>query len=66
MMRILKELAKIATAIVLGSIYMWFFLSFAWSFDEMSSSERTAGMLYILILTTVPAYYSFKCPEEGK
>ena len=66
MMRILKELAKIAAAIVLGSIYMWFFLSFAWSFDDMSFSERTAGTLYILILTTVPAYYSFKCPEEGK
>ena len=42
-------------ALVMGMVYMWFVLSFAWSLDEMSTLERCVGVSYILL--SVPVYY---------
>ena len=55
MKRVLKEVAKMAIAIVLGLIYMWFVLSFKWSHDDMSTLEKCIGIVYSFAM--VPGYY---------
>lgn len=58
MKKIFKEVAKFLVAIVLGLVYMWFVLSYAWSIDEMSQTEKILGMAYIIIM--VPMYCCIK------
>ena len=55
MKRVLKEVAKMAIAIVLGLIYMWFVLSFKWSIEDMSTLEKCVGIVYGFVM--VPVYY---------
>lgn len=54
----LKELAKMLVAVVLGLAYMWFVLSFAWSLDDMSMSEKIVGVAYIFLV--MPIYEGVK------
>lgn len=58
MKAILNEVAKMAIAIVLGLVYGWFCLSFAWSLDDMSTAEKVAGVLYGFLM--VPMYEGMK------
>lgn len=58
MKKFFNELAKVAIAIVLGLIGMWFLLSFSWSHDEMSMAEKVAGVLYSMV--ALPCYYGIK------
>lgn len=58
MKKVLNEVAKFSIAFVLGLIYMWFFLSFGWSLDEMSSAEKVAGIIYSFAM--IPMYYVIK------
>ena len=55
MKQFLKEVAKMAVAVVLGLIYLWFLLSFKWSIEDMSTLEKCAGIVYCLVM--VPVYY---------
>lgn len=58
MKQFLKEVAKMAIAIVLGLIYMWFVLSFKWCFEEMSVAEKIIGVVYAFAV--IPMYESIK------
>lgn len=58
MRNILKEVAKMSIAFVLGIIYMWFALSFAWSLDDMSTAEKVAGIAYGFAM--IPMYEGIK------
>lgn len=55
---ILDEVVKLLTAVVLGLVYMWFVLSFAWSLDDMSVTERIIGVTYIFLV--MPIYEGVK------
>lgn len=55
---IMKEAAKMLVALVLGLIYMWFALSFAWSFDDMSTAEKAFGIVYGFMM--IPMYEGLK------
>lgn len=55
---ILDEVVKLLTAVVLGLVYMWFVLSFAWSLDDMSVTERIIGVAYIFLV--MPIYEGVK------
>lgn len=43
---VIKTSGKLLLAVVLGVVYMWFALSFAWSAEEMSTTERFIGVVY--------------------
>lgn len=58
MKRILKEIMKMLTALMLGMVYMWFVLSFAWSPDDMSVAEKVAGVAYTFLM--MPLYGGIK------
>lgn len=58
MKRFLKETVKMLVAVVLGLMYMWFALSFAWSLDDMSVAEKIAGVAYAFLM--MPIYESIK------
>ena len=58
MRRLFKECVKMAIAMVLGLVYMWFALSFAWSFEDMSVAEIVAGVVYAMAM--MPVYYGMK------
>ena len=58
MKAIMKEVAKMAIAIVLALVYGWFCLSFAWSFDDMSTAEKVAGIIYSFAM--IPMYDGIK------
>lgn len=58
MKNVLKSMAKLVIALVLGIIYMWFVLIFKWSIDEMSLLERIIGIVYIFAM--MPLYYGIK------
>lgn len=45
-------------AVVLGLVYMWFVLSFAWSLDDMSVVEKIAGVAYAFLM--MPIYEDIK------
>ncbi len=45
-------------ALVLGLVYMWFALSFAWSLDDMSVVEKIAGVAYAFLM--MPIYEGIK------
>lgn len=51
MKKIFKEAVKMLVAVVLGLVYMWFALSFAWSLDDMSVAEKIAGVAYAFLIT---------------
>ena len=55
MKQFLKEVAKMAIAVVLGLIYLWFLLSFKWSIEDMSTLEKCVGIVYGFVM--VPVYY---------
>lgn len=55
---LLNEIAKVAIVWVLGLVYLWFFMSFVFSFSEMSVAEMAAGVTYALC--TVPLYEKLK------
>ena len=54
----MKEAAKMLVGLGLGLIYMWFVLSFAWSFDEMSVSEKAIGIVCCFMM--IPMYEGIK------
>lgn len=54
----MKEIVKMAVAIVLALVYGWFLLSFAWSLDDMSTGEKVAGVVYGFAM--VPMYEAIK------
>lgn len=58
MKKFFNEVAKMLIAVVLGLVYMWFALSFAWSIDDMSVAEKIAGMAYTFLM--MPMYYGLK------
>lgn len=58
MKSVLNELIKVAIALVLGLVFMWFLLSLSWSRDEMSVAERVVGVVYMML--AVPCYYGIK------
>lgn len=58
MKTIIRESAKMIIALMLGFVGMWFVLSFAWSFDEMSVAEKVTGVVYGILM--VPMYYAIK------
>lgn len=58
MKSILNERAKMAIALVLGLVFMWFLLSFSWSRDEMNAAEQVVGVVYMMV--SVPCYYGIK------
>lgn len=43
---------------MLGLVYMWFVLSFAWSLDDMSVTEKIAGVAYAFLM--MPIYEGIK------
>lgn len=45
-------------AVVLGLVYMWFALSFAWSLGDMSVAEKIAGVAYAFLM--MPIYEGIK------
>ena len=59
MKKIISETLKMAVALVLGLVGMWFVLSFAWSAEEMSVAEAAAGVVYFILM--VPLYEGIKC-----
>lgn len=58
MKRILKEIMKMLTALMLGMVYMWFVLSLAWSPDDMSVAEKVVGVAYTFLM--MPLYGGIK------
>ena len=54
----LNEAAKLAIAVVLGMVCLWFLLSFKWSLDEMSTLEKVVGVVYGFVM--VPLYCGIK------
>lgn len=58
MKRFLKETVKMLIAVMLGLVYMWFALSFAWSLDDMSVAEKIAGVAYAFLM--MPIYEGIK------
>lgn len=58
MKRIFKEAVKMLVAVVLGLVYMWFALSFAWSLDDMSVAEKISGVAYAFLM--MPIYEGIK------
>ncbi len=58
MKKIFKEAVKMLLAVVLGLVYMWFALSFAWSLDDMSVAEKIAGVAYAFLM--MPIYEGIK------
>lgn len=55
MKQFLKEVAKMAIAVMLGLIYVWFLLSFKWSIEDMTTLEKCVGIVYGVVM--VPVYY---------
>lgn len=55
MKRMMKEAAKTAAGVVLGLVYLWFVMSFAWSQEAMSGIEQAAGFVYMIAV--VPLYW---------
>lgn len=53
-----KELKKMAVALLVGTGYMWFLLSFGLCADEMGTVEKVAGMVYFVVM--VPLYVWLK------
>lgn len=45
-------------ALMLGLVYMWFVLSFAWSLDDMSMAEKVIGVTYTFLM--IPIYEGVK------
>lgn len=45
-------------AVMLGLVYMWFVLSFAWSLDDMSMAERSMGVAFTFLM--MPIYEGIK------
>lgn len=45
-------------AVVLGLVYVWFVLSFAWNLDDMSMTEMIMGVAYVLLM--MPMYEGVK------
>lgn len=58
MKKFFKEVAKMLIAVLLGLVYMWFVLSYAWSLDEMSMAEKVMGVVYAIMM--MPMYYGIK------
>lgn len=58
MKKFLNETVKMLVAVVLGLVYMWFVLSFAWSLDDMSVVEKIAGVAYAFLM--MPIYEDIK------
>lgn len=58
MKKIFKEAVKMLVAVVLGLVYMWFALSFAWSLDDMSVVEKIVGVAYAFLM--MPIYEGIK------
>ena len=58
MKKVLNEMSKFSIALVLVLIYMWFFMSFAWSLDDMSTAEKVSGIVYGFAM--VPMYELIK------
>lgn len=58
MIKLLNELLKVLVALVLGMVFMWFFLSFAWCREDMSFVEQFLGVVYMVL--AVPCYYGIK------
>ena len=58
MKKIISETVKMAVALLLGMVCMWFVLSFAWSLDEMSVAEKAAGVVYFILM--MPLYEGIK------
>lgn len=55
---IFTEAVKMLVAVMLGLVYMWFVLSFAWSLDDMSVAEKIMGVAYAFMM--MPIYYGIK------
>lgn len=58
MKRIFKEAIKTLIAVLLGFVYMWFVLSFAWSLGDMSMAEKIMGVAYTFLM--IPIYEGIK------
>lgn len=56
--RIMKTLLKMVLALTLGLIWIWFVLSFKWSYEDMSMAEKVVGIIYSV--TMVPIYCGIK------
>lgn len=54
----MKTILKMTLATFLGLIYLWFLLSFAWSLDEMSVTEKLIGIIYSVLI--IPVYEGIK------
>ena len=55
MMKVMKAGMRFLVALLLGLVYMWFALSFAWSLDDMSTLEKCVGIVYAFAM--VPVYF---------
>jgi len=58
MKKIISETLKILVALLLSLLGVWFVLSFAWSSDDMSLTEKCIGVLYCMLM--MPLYEGIK------
>lgn len=56
--RVMKTMMKMTLAVFLALVWMWFALSFKWSYQDMSMAEKVVGIVYML--TMVPIYCGIK------
>lgn len=54
----MKTILKMTLATILGLVYLWFLLSFAWSLDDMSVAEKIIGITYTFLV--IPIYEGVK------
>ena len=58
MKRLFKELAKVILMVILGLPALFWVFSFHWSYEDMSTLEKTIAIIYFAAM--IPLYYGIK------
>ncbi|MBR0183055.1 MAG: hypothetical protein IJQ05_07270 [Bacteroidaceae bacterium] len=53
-MKTVKTAGRFLIALLMGLVYMYILLSAAWSFGDMSTTEKVLGIVYIIMM--IPVY----------
>lgn len=53
-MKTVKTAGRFLIALLMGLVYMYILLSAAWSFSDMSTTEKVLGIVYIIMM--IPVY----------
>lgn len=53
-MKTVKKAGRFLIALLMGLVYMYILLSAAWSFGDMSTTEKVLGIVYIIMM--IPVY----------